>query len=1124
MSKQAVKKEIGKYIAILGILVIIAGILLVGRGMYIKSNPIVHAQKIGENDDVVIVPETEEIQNEDGAVDKGIVNIKYVDENGREIATADMYQGEIGTEYNFERKEIEGYTTNGTEPINKKGIYTKDTILVVFVYRDLKDTVIIDSEEKTVTVQVLNDKQSETYDFEIRTKSIRGEDLSGAGYRVTDETGNVIRDTVSTTSKYVIGALTINNEGKQTFNIEQTTYPDRYKAQIENINPISIIAEINTGAKEGESIYNLTFEYEPQEGLNVYLENSTVVIEIVNQDRQYSNLILKYVDEENNEIKESETMEGEVGIEYSIPEIKEFDGYRFVEIEGETSGIYGEQDTIVVYKYNKIKYGNLIVNYLDEEGNKLATEEKTTEEVGTTYSIPATREFDGYDLVSIEGNIEGTYTEEDIIVTYKYNKIKWGNLILRYIDEENNQIALEEKTTEKVGTAYSIPLTKEIEGYEFVEVEGNTEGTYTEGDIIVTYKYNRIKIIGSVIVKYQDREGNDIAETEISSAEVGTEFNLPREGKKIDSYVYVGFEGIVKGIYTEEDIIIIYKYEKEKEYGNVIVKYIDEDGNVLELDNYKAEIGTEYSFDEIGKEIDGYNFVSFEGALKGTHQSEDIVIIYKYNRIKEYGRIILKYVDVEGNEITEDINGDEVIFDIITSEIDTKYKMSSIGKEILGYEFTSVEGSLEGVFLQDDIVIVYKYEKVKIYGNLIINYIDENGNPIAIQEKMTQEVGTAYSLPASKEFPGFEFKGVDGLLDGIYTEEDIVITYKYQKNKETGKIIIKYINENNEEIADSETSSAEIGTKYILSENGKQIDGYTFVSVEGNVNGEYTVEDITVIYKYQKIVEPENPVPEKRNIFIEYKDENGNEISETEKRTLFEGAYYKLDEIGKTIKGYTFKEVKGNLDGTLGKEDVTITYIYKKDEDIIFNLELNKTIKNVKIIEGTSVQEKTIKAGDKMVKIEIPAKQIDYSTVRVTYDIEVKNTGNLEGYAKKIVDYLPNNFTYVDEKITNWKVNGNKLETEDLKDVLIKPGESKTLSVTLDWKLQGTDLGSRINMAEITEYANSKDLKINTDDNKDKATIIVGVSTGAISYVLQFSGAVLILIGIAIAVKRTKEN
>lgn len=1121
MSKQTTNLKIGKWISILGVIAIIAGILLVGRGMYINGKTMVSTSKMDENDTPVTIPaEKEGEQAGEKTEDKGSVKVKYVDGKGNEIADSETFSGVIGTEYNFERKEIDGYATNGTEPINRKGFYSTEKTEVVFVYRNLKDTVIINNEEKTVDVQILNDKQNVNYDFEIRTKSKNGDLLSGAGYRITDEDGTVVRDAVSVNEKYLVGSLNINGESTKTFNIEQTVYPNRYKALIENINPISIVAVLNDNAEDG-NIYNISFEYESQEGLNVFLDGSTIVVEITNDNRQYSNLIVKYLDDEDNELDETVVTEGEVGTEYIVDNQKEFDGYRFSAVEGESSGVYGVGDTTVIYRYNKIKYGNLIVNYVDEDGNKLATEERTTEEVGTEYTLPQTREFEGYDFVEVEGNVAGTYIEGDITVTYKYKKIKWGNLIVRYIDEENNQIALEEKTTEKVGTEYTLPESKVIEGYDFVGVDGNINGVYTEEDIIVTYKYNRIKIIGKVIVKYEDREGNEIADSEVTSAEVGTEFNLPREGKEIKGYVFVAFEGVLTGKYTEEDITIIYKYEKEKEYGKVIVRYVDEEENVIELDQYTAEIGTEYSFDEIGKEIEGYTFVSFEGALKGVHQKEDIIITYKYNRIKKYGRVILKFVDVQGNEITSDINGNEINPEIITNEIGEKYKLSEIGREIQGYEFKSVKGNLAGTFTEEDIVVTYTYEKLKVYGNIIVRYVDENGAEIALQEKYTQEVGTSYSLPATKEIAGYEFKGVDGVLDGVYTEDDIVITYKYMKVKETGKIIIRYVDENGDEIADPETLSAEVGTAYMLSENGKQIKGYKFESVEGNTTGIYTAEDITITYKYKK---EEVIVVEDRNIFIKYQDVDGNEISETEKQTKPEGSIYKFDEVGKTITGYKFKEVKGTLEGTLGKEDITIIYIYTKQDDYVFDLQLIKTIKNVQVINGTSVDEKYIKNPNELVKIEVPAKQVDQTTIRVTYNIEVKNTGNLEGYAKKIVDYIPDNFTYLDENTTKWTVNGNQIETEDLKDTLIKPGESKDLSVTLEWNLKGTDLGERYNVAEITEYENSKDLKINSDKNKDNAGIIVAVSTGAISYTLQLSGAVLILFGVAIAIKKTKKD
>lgn len=63
-----------------------------------------------------------------------------------------------------------------------------------------------------------------------------------------------------------------------------------------------------------------------------------------------------------------------------------------------------------------------------------------------------------------------------------------GKLIVNYIDEDGNNLTDSIITEEEVDTLYSTEK-KEFEGFEFLKVEGETEGKYIDGVIEVTYIY-----------------------------------------------------------------------------------------------------------------------------------------------------------------------------------------------------------------------------------------------------------------------------------------------------------------------------------------------------------------------------------------------------------------------------------------------------------------------------------------------------------------------------------------------------------------------------------------------------------------------------------------------------------
>lgn len=68
----------------------------------------------------------------------------------------------------------------------------------------------------------------------------------------------------------------------------------------------------------------------------------------------------------------------------------------------------------------EVVYGNVVVNYVDEEYNKLTESITLSDVVGEKYQTEE-KSFENYELLRVEGNENGTYVENEIIeVTYVY--------------------------------------------------------------------------------------------------------------------------------------------------------------------------------------------------------------------------------------------------------------------------------------------------------------------------------------------------------------------------------------------------------------------------------------------------------------------------------------------------------------------------------------------------------------------------------------------------------------------------------------------------------------------------------------------------------------------------------
>lgn len=278
-------------------------------------------------------------------------------------------------------------------------------------------------------------------------------------------------------------------------------------------------------------------------------------------------LTIKYVDEEGNDIEPPTVETKEITNKYDLPTVgKNIDGYKFVEVEGPTSGEYKEEGTTVIYHYKKITYNKLTVKYVsDTENGKILKQIQETKETGTEYKYTP-EQFEGYEYTGVvDGEPEGTFGKEDKEIIFHYKKveeIKTGKVIIIYIDEDNNVLEKDENT-DTVGKNYEYTIDeikKEIPGYKFVEVDGKLAGEYKEEDTIIYCKYKKIKR-GRLIVVCIDTN-NEIIKRTITVEEVGTDYNLGDVGEPIDGYTFLGIEGEPVGKYKIEDTIVLYRYKK----------------------------------------------------------------------------------------------------------------------------------------------------------------------------------------------------------------------------------------------------------------------------------------------------------------------------------------------------------------------------------------------------------------------------------------------------------------------------------------------------------------------------------------------------------------------------------
>ena len=229
-----------------------------------------------------------------------------------------------------------------------------------------------------------------------------------------------------------------------------------------------------------------------------------------------------------------------------------------------------------------------------------------------------------------------------------------------------------------------------------------------------------------------------------------------------------------------------------------------------------------------------------------------------------------------------------------------------------------------------------------------------------------------------------------------------------------------------------------------------------------------------------------------------------------------------------------------------GKEDIYgVTDIIKVEKENIsninmglietekFDFKLNKYISKV-TVENEKGKKIYNYNDTQLAKVELDSKELYNSKLTIEYKIEVKNEGEVKGYIKNIVDYIPEGFIVNQNINKNWYKKDGKIYNESLSNKEINPGESQTITLTVQKNINKGEVKTYSNNAEIFETYNELGIKdinsIEGNENPEEndfstASIIISIKTGKIIMytTLTILCMLIIVIGIIIIKKKVIE-
>ncbi|MCY7226923.1 MucBP domain-containing protein [Streptococcus anginosus] len=719
------------------------------------------------------------------------------------------------------------------------------------------------------------------------------------------------------------------------------------------------------------------------------------------------NVVVDYQDKQGNTLSPRivDTPDTSVGTAYDTTDhkpstITTADGasYRIdpTATQGKESGRVVEGTTRVVYVYDKLekpveKYGNVVVDYQDKQGNTIAPRivDTPTSRVGTYYDTT---------------------------------------------DHKPTTITADDGTTYRIDTNAT---------------QGHESGQVVEGTTRVVYVYDKVekpveKKYGDVTVEYKNKSGATISPkvTDTPRSEVGTDYDTTDQRKEtittVDGKKYrldpKATQGAEKGKVVEGNTNITYYYDlvpdiptPEKKYGDVTVEYKNKSGATISpkvTDTPRSEVGTDYDTTDQRKEtittVDGKKYrldpKATQGAETGKVVEGNTNITYYYDLVPdiptpdEYGNVVVDYQDKKGNTIAPRV------VDTPDSKVGTNYdttdhkptRITTADGKVYHIDLNATQGQESGKIVKGTTRVVYVYDEV--VGDVTVHYKDEDGKVIKDPEKDTTgaPINTVYDTRdhahktiTTKDGRTYEIvpEKTQGLEQGRVVEGNTDVTYIYKQV--FGDVVVHYEDESGKKIKEdvTDTSHARVGENYDTTDHkttaiksGDKVYNLVPEKTKGNEKGKVTkgVTEVTYVYKEVKAE------PKKKGTNAKGEDVNG--------KTMLAGSteVYTIDIDNDQYKGMTGLTDKDKQAGLMVVEKYSGKYVTPNLAGV------RVTTEDGKVQSGfTTKIYKSLAEAPQKVQDYIKAKglQIDGEFAVTTADDPVAYTNNyvLKGINLKLV-------------------------------------------------------------------------------------------------------------------------
>ncbi len=865
--------------------------------------------------------------------------------------------------------------------------------------------------------------------------------------------------------KFTINSVEVTLNNSELYHTEATTNSN---GQAITQIPFGKYNIVQTKAPEGYELNeeSITVEFRPDGTHEYTLENKKhgkVLIHHYKANKKEDGTY-EYTEEK---IADDELLEGKVNDKYSSTPHLNLEKYKLIQdeegnyiIPENAIGTYTTGTVEINYYYEEKEVSITVHHYIEGTTTpvllKDGTEAEDVKMLGkkgaeyTTTRVLNVNLAKEYELVELPKNWRGTYGEDDITVTYYYREVKREITIIKYA---------EDGTTVIEGAKFKI-RAKDSEELLDEEIYVTDE----EGKITVTLGTGTYEIIEIEVPEGYVLPENPVTQLEITRKTPSKEnINIISEREKGTVTVHHYLEGTTENVPSEDGTLI----EDEKKSGSIGEPYVTKASEMIsrkyelvevpenssgQYAKGNIEVTYYYKIKDTSVLVHYYKAVKNEdGTYENTEEklSEDVLIkgnvddLYQTveaEDIPEYYELVEEPVNKEGimaleqTEVTYYYKIKEYEYIVNYLEKDTgkvlneqKESMEEYGTEIqvsneiidiAGYKYDSADKESIVIKKENNIINIY-YVKDK-FEYVIEYYFDGIKDNELTETKIATYEENIEECP-DKVKQGYEFDRVENLPLQISSNVSDNVIKVYYRIKDS-QVVVKYVDkETEEEISEQVIKEGKVFDTFDITEDEKEIEGYTLVESPETLTGEFTEETQELVFYYAK----------NTKVIVNYIDKNTDEILETVEQDGKVGDVYTA--IVKNFDKYVLEESPENETVTMTRDEIVLNYYYvkisagvvEKHIDIKTNEILASEVHEGNEGDEYKIEPKTIEGYD-VVKEKIPTNaegKMEVDSIEVRYYYIRKMTVTVE-YIDKITEEK------ISERIEERDENGNIIYKE----------------------------------------------------------------------------------------------